>query len=105
MKNTLRIFLAVVGIAVLAGGCSKGGSFMDRMATLEKQSCACTDKTCADKALNDFIGIGIDMKKENAQFGPEDTKKLSMHTIAILGCVAGKGVSPLTIQQAIQKLK
>lgn len=105
MKNRLTVLFTAACIAVLAAGCLKGVSYLDRMATLEKQTCACTNQACADKAFNDFLTIARDMKKEDARFGDEDTKKLGMNTAAIIRCVMVKGVSPVTVQQELQKLK
>ena len=66
------------------GRVPKKSSFMVRMAALEKSSCACTDKTCAEKAINDFLEIGAVSKKEDARFAPEETRKPSRCTITIL---------------------
>jgi hypothetical protein len=104
-KNRITVFFTAACIALLAAGCSKGGSYLGRMATLEKQSCACADTACAEKAFNDFLTIARDMKKEDAKFGDEDTKKLGMNTAAIIRCIMMKGVSPVTVHQELQKLK
>jgi hypothetical protein len=105
MKNKFTVLLITACIAALASGCSQGGSYLDRMATLEKQSCVCADTPCAEKAFKDFLTIARDMKKEDAKFGEEDTKKLGMNTAAIVRCIMMKGVSPVSVQQELQKLK
>lgn len=101
----MTVLFTAACIAAVASGCLQGGSYLDRMATLEKQSCACADTACAEKAFNDFLTIARDMKKEDAKFGEEDTKKLGMNTAAIVRCIMVKGVSPVTVQQELQKLK
>ena len=105
MERRFMVVAAAAVIAMLAIGCLKGGSYLDRMAALEKDSCACMDKACAEKAFNDFLAIARDMKKEDAKFGDEDTKKLGMSTSAIVKCIMMKGVSPVLIMDELQKLK
>ncbi len=90
MKNTFLFFIAVLGIAALTAACPKISSFMVRRAALEKSSCFCTDKTCVEKAINDFLEIGAVIKKETPDSTPEDTRKLSRYTITILAASQGK---------------
>ena len=105
MEKRIIIVVTAAFMAIVAAGCLKGSSYLDRMAALEKDSCACMDKACAEKAFNDFLAIARDIKKENASFGDEDTKKLGMSTSAIFKCVMMKGVSPVLIMDELQKMK
>lgn len=98
--------MAAVGIMMLAvTGCKRGTTYVDKLADLSKKACACADKNCAEVEFNNFIAIVDDMKKTNAKVTNEEGKKLGEHTAIIMRCLITKGVSPVTVQQELQKLK
>ncbi len=90
----------VMGAAV---GCKK--SYVTQLADIEKKACACADKNCSDAAFKDFLAVVEDMKKTEAKVSNEDGQKLGTSTASIVKCLMAKGVSPLTIQQEMQKFK
>jgi len=102
LKNVL-IIMVVGFVMTMAFGCKKG--YVDQLADIEKKGCACADKNCADAAFKDFIAVVADMKKTEAKVSNDDGQKLGTHTANIVKCIMAKGVSPLAIQQELQKYK
>jgi hypothetical protein len=99
------VLFSIACMAALISGCVKSVSYLDRIATLEKQACACMDKACADKAFNEFLATARELKKEDVKLNDENNKKLGNHTAAIIRCVMMKGVVPSTMQEELLKLK
>jgi hypothetical protein len=97
--------VVVIGFVMGAAFSCKGKSYVSQLADLEKKACACADKTCADAAFKDFMAVVEDMKKTEAKVSNEDGQKLGTSTASIVKCLMAKGVSPLTIQQEMQKFK
>ncbi len=97
--------LVVAGFVMMAPGCKKGGSYVNKLADLEKQACACADKVCADREFKNFMAIVEEMKETKAKVSNEDGQKLGMSTANIVKCLMSKGISPLDIQKELQKFK
>lgn len=97
--------IVVIGFVMTAVFGCKGKSYVTQLADLEKKACACADKNCADAAFKDFMAIVADMKKTEAKVTNEDGQKLGTSTANIVKCLMAKGISPLSIQQEMQKYK
>jgi hypothetical protein len=104
LKNVTIIMVVGFFIAT-AFGCKKSNKYVDQLADIEKKACACADKTCADAAFKDFMTVVADMKKTEAKVSDDDGQKLGTHTANIVKCIMKNGVSPLSIQQDLQKYK
>jgi hypothetical protein len=105
MLKSITAILVVGFVMVMASGCKKGGSYVEKLADIEKKACACADKNCADQEFKAFMAIVEDMKKTSAKVSNEDGQKLGMSTANIVKCLIGKGISPLDIQKELQKYK
>ncbi len=103
MLKSATIVVLIGFVMGAAFGCKK--SYVNQLADLEKKACACADKGCADSAFKDFMTVVEDMKKTEAKVSNEDGQKLGTSTANIVKCLMAKGVSPLTIQQEMQKFK
>lgn len=98
--------LVVAGfVMILSVGCKKTGTYVDKLAELEKKACACADKGCAEQEFKHFIAIVDEMKKTNAKVTDEEGRKLGMSTANIVKCLMSKGISPVDIQKELQKFK
>jgi len=104
LKN-LMIIVVVGVVMAMASGCKKTNKYVGQLADIEKKACACADKSCADAAFKDFIAVVGDMKKTQEKVNNDDGQKLGIHTANIFKCIVKNGVSPLTIQQELQKYK
>lgn len=104
MVKSIAIVVVIGFVMGAALGC-KGKSYVNQLADIEKKACACADKPCAEAAFKDFMKVVEDMKKTEAKVSNEDGQKLGASTAGIVKCLMGKGVSPLTIQQEMQKFK
>jgi hypothetical protein len=88
--------LWVAGI-LFAFGCSK--DVTKDIENLADKACACKDKDCATKALNEFVDF-VD-KNKNEKGDPERAQKAAMK----LGeCAIKQGVDLSTIEAAVKKL-
>jgi hypothetical protein len=105
MLKNVTIIMVVGFVMAMALGCKKGKSYVDQLGDIEKKACACADKNCADASFKDFMAVVADMKKTEAKVSNDDGQKLGTHTANIVKCIMAKGVSPLTIQQELQKYK
>ncbi|MBN1497953.1 MAG: hypothetical protein JXA07_14365 [Spirochaetes bacterium] len=104
LKGVAALF--VVGfVMIMAPGCKKGNSYVDKLSDLEKNACACADKDCADREFKNFLAIVEDMKTTKARVSNDDGQKLGMSTANIVKCLMSKGISPVDIQKELQKFK
>ncbi|MBN2160717.1 MAG: hypothetical protein JW807_15110 [Spirochaetes bacterium] len=98
--------LVVVGsVIMIAIACKKGNLYVDQLAVLSKRACGCADKKCAEDEFKNFMVIVADMKKTDAKVTNEEGQKLGEHTATIIKCLMTKGLSPITVQQELQKFR
>jgi len=104
MLRNIAILIVVGFVMTIAFSC-KGKNYVKQLGDIEAKTCACADKACAEAAFKDFMAVVEDMKKTEAKVTNEDGQKLGTSTASIVKCLMAKGVSPLTIQQEMQKFK
>ena len=104
MLKNVTIIMVVGFVMAMAFGCKKD-KYVNQLADIEKKACVCADKNCAEAAFKDFMAVVADMKKTEAKVSNDDGQKLGTHTANIVKCIMAKGVSPLAIQQELQKYK
>jgi hypothetical protein len=104
LKHVTIIMLVAIAMS-MTFGCKKSNKYVDQLSDIEKKTCACTDTKCADEALKDFMAVVADMKKTQIKVTNDDGQKLGAQTANILKCMVKNGISPITIQQELQKYK
>jgi hypothetical protein len=105
MLKSVTAIIVIGLVMAVAIGCGMGKKYVGQLADLEKKTCACADKGCADGAFKDFLVIIEDMNKTQAKVTDSDGKKIGESTTNIVKCLMTKGISPQTIQQELLKYK
>jgi hypothetical protein len=88
------LLLAFLGVA----GCGK--DITKDMEALADKACACTDKDCATKVLDDLVKLGSD--NSNAR---GDQEKLAKAAQKFGECVVKAGVPPQELLEKMKKLQ
>ncbi len=104
MKKMQKItaILAAIGIMLPVAGCKK--SYVDQMASLEKEACACEKGNCADKIFKKYLGIVEDYRKTKTKLTKEDEQKLTKSNYNTIRCLLNSNLSPQQYQEEMKKM-
>ena len=93
-------FAIMLCLLVAAAGCGAGSDAVSKVAAVEKQACACTDRACADEALVEFKRVFEEVRHEKVS--KENSQKLKESAEQITRCLLKQGVPANKIREQIK---
>jgi hypothetical protein len=103
MKTIQRITALLASCLMAAAGCNK--SYVDRLAAIEREACACQSARCANDTFGKYLAVAEDYRKNRPHLTREDQERMGKINYKLIRCLLDSNLDPGKYHQEMNKLQ